>query len=248
MHLIYSIWLRVLTRKVTELTTIVTFGIFLTSIVRLLWRRALFIGGEEAPSFFELSTLGATFLLFEAWVIPFFCLWLCQNEIDSALWLGCRVFFQHLHLKFINNHALLIRSIGVHSNVMHIFSISSIRRQVKQSNSLSFIQVGLTSLSKFVKHELRVKKCFSNPFLLMHFSLLTFNSRAQSLVSDKILYIFCKVTHMDFAEGRSLYKQIRSLAMHDIMRYRVLRSFLRSLECCLSQLHPFHTEVWPSRW
>src|SRR3954467_5686620 len=73
------------------------------------------------------------------------------------------------------------------------------------------------------KHALSVRRCFSIPLLLVHFS-----SNARSFVLDQFPYLRDKASHMAFADGKSSYKCTRSSAMQDNIRNRALRSFLDS--------------------
>src|SRR3954467_6641442 len=78
------------------------------------------------------------------------------------------------------------------------------------------------------KHALSVRRCFSIPLLLVHFSFVNFSSNARSFVSDKIPYLRDKASHMAFVDGKSSYKCTRSSGMQDSIRNRALRSFLDS--------------------
>src|SRR3954464_13685371 len=78
------------------------------------------------------------------------------------------------------------------------------------------------------KHALSVRRCFSIPLLLVHFSFVNFSSNARSFVSDKIPYFLDKASHMAFADGKSSYKCIRSSAIQDNIRNHALRLFLDS--------------------
>src|SRR5436189_6176807 len=82
------------------------------------------------------------------------------------------------------------------------------------------------------KHALSVRRCFSIPLLLVHFSFVNFSSNARSFVSDKIPYLRDKASHMAFADGKSSYKCTRSSAMHVTTRISKIQiNFFYTYQC-----------------